>query len=403
MIEILKFFFIYIPIGLVSLLFHYFSKIIPKKNNLILFGAWDGTQFRGNSKLLFFQMLKRKNYECFWVTRNKNLHKKLIFNKIPSLYFFSLAGIVKSLRAKFYIITHTQRDINYFLSGGANVINLMHYGFFLKVMGKKTFFHDKSLLQKIFISTKYPLQHLINCIDYVFYISDSQKKLINRAYDLPDNKLKINHGIKKDLLLSKNYMNYIFDFEKKELVKVNKNKTNILFLPTLRKKNANFYFFNNDFDYKILDAFLFKNNAEIYINLHPFDANIKNQLESYDNIKILSPINDNNNILMRHMNIFVTDYSSVYFDFLLFDKPIVLAPFDHSNYIKFDRNLINEYFNMPSEFAYNWDQLINVLENIIKHNEDKHIDERVKLKNKLFPNLNLSGLDETIKLLENIK
>ena len=64
---------------------------------------------------------------------------------------------------------------------------------------------------------------------------------------------------------------------------------------------------------------------------------------------------------MKYMDIFITDYSSVFSDFLLFDKPIILTPFDYSNYIKFDRNLINEYFDLPCYYAYDWTELIDIL------------------------------------------
>ena len=174
-------------------------------------------------------------------------------------------------------------------------------------------------------------------------------------------------------------------------------------MPTLRKPSVKFDLFKHEFNGDVLNEFLSKNNATLYINFHPFDANQKNYLKDYDNINILSSNNDNNNILMKDMNIFITDYSSVFFDFILFDKPIILTPFDYSDYIKFDRNLINEYFDMPSNYAYNWNELIDILINIIELNEDIHMDRRLKLKDKLYPNIRSSGINQTIKLIDNIK
>ena len=404
MFQIIKLFFIYIPFGLFSLILHYSSKIIPKQKNLILFGAWNGAQFRGNSKLLFFKLLKKQKLKCIWITRNKNLFKKLTSIGIPCVYYFSITGIFYSLRANVYFITHTHRDINYFLSGGAKVINLMHYGYCIKSMGKKTFFFDKNRFEKFITKIKYPLQYYINCIDYVFYISDFQKQTIKNMYNLPDSNLKINYGIKKDFLLSKNYKDYVFEFELKNSIKVNKKRINIFFLPTLRKESVKFNLFNYNFNGSILNKFLSNNNASIYINFHPFDAkNLTRKnlnFDQYDNIKILSSVNDDNNIIMKDMDIFITDYSSVFSDFLLFDKPIILTPFDYSNYIKFDRNLINEYFDLPCYYAYDWTELLDILLKIIANKEDYYLNARKNFKNKLYPNLNSSGLDKTIELLD---
>ena len=58
---------------------------------------------------------------------------------------------------------------------------------------------------------------------------------------------------------------------------------------------------------------------------------------------------------------------------------------------------------MPSDYAYNWNELIDILINIIECNEDKHMDRRLKLKDKLYPNIKSSGINQTIKLIDNIK
>ena len=46
--------------------------------------------------------------------------------------------------------------------------------------------------------------------------------------------------------------------------------------------------------------------------------------------------------LMKVTDILITDYSSIYFDYLLFDKPILFMPFDFEDYIE---NNARFYYN----------------------------------------------------------
>jgi CDP-glycerol glycerophosphotransferase (TagB/SpsB family) len=58
----------------------------------------------------------------------------------------------------------------------------------------------------------------------------------------------------------------------------------------------------------------------------------------------------------------MTDYSSVYFDFLLLNKPIILTPFDKKEYLATSREM---YFDYEKEIegirANDWNEVINIL------------------------------------------
>jgi CDP-glycerol glycerophosphotransferase (TagB/SpsB family) len=61
------------------------------------------------------------------------------------------------------------------------------------------------------------------------------------------------------------------------------------------------------------------------------------------------------------MDILITDFSSVYFDFLLTAKPIVLAPFDYDDYVTNERTLQFDYNEQKAVQAHNWPELISIL------------------------------------------
>lgn len=63
------------------------------------------------------------------------------------------------------------------------------------------------------------------------------------------------------------------------------------------------------------------------------------------------------------VDMLMTDYSSIYFDFIATKKPVVLLPFDYDFYIKYARGHYFNYFeNMEGAKAKNWKEFYRILE-----------------------------------------
>ena len=110
----------------------------------------------------------------------------------------------------------------------------------------------------------------------------------------------------------------------------------ILFLPTWRF-DQNFSIFNGEYDSTRLNKVLSETQSILLINFHPFDRSAKsnNNISTTDSrIFVTSIGGDNIMKLLCSADIFITDYSSLYSDFLLYDRPIIFAKFSHKNYIK---------------------------------------------------------------------
>ena len=77
----------------------------------------------------------------------------------------------------------------------------------------------------------------------------------------------------------------------------------------------------------------------------------------------------------------VTDYSSVYFDFLLLDRPILFAPFDLDEY-RTRRNFYYEYDDVtPGPKARTWTEVMNQLD-LVLEGVDAHKDDRKRVRDK---------------------
>jgi CDP-glycerol glycerophosphotransferase len=110
--------------------------------------------------------------------------------------------------------------------------------------------------------------------------------------------------------------------------------------------------------------FLDEENIVFLYKPHPFDKSLPNFScsERFFFLK-KEEYNEEDDLynLLGNVDILATDYSSVYFDFLLTEKPIILMPFDYNEYIKI-RGLYfdyNEY--MLGIKAYNWVDFIRII------------------------------------------
>ncbi len=148
----------------------------------------------------------------------------------------------------------------------------------------------------------------------------------------------------------------------KEILPNSTDKKVILYMPTFREieyKNASrmevdgdtngYLFYWEDFSVDRLVEFCKGNNLYFVFKLHPSDASkVKSWCASSDNIGILTDEMLTDKCMYEYLNaadILITDYSSVYFDYLLLDRPIVFTDKDVNSYAA-RRGLILE----PLEF-----------------------------------------------------
>ena len=94
------------------------------------------------------------------------------------------------------------------------------------------------------------------------------------------------------------------------------------------------------------NKFLQKHRSIMLIKMHYYESDkiTFHSVNEPSHIFILNSkeINDINRIL-NHIDVLITDYSSVFYDFLVLDRPILFAPFDLEEYQKIDRELYEDY------------------------------------------------------------
>lgn len=130
-----------------------------------------------------------------------------------------------------------------------------------------------------------------------------------------------------------------------------------------------------------IENFLQNNNIVLYIKLHYYHMKNMTQIDC-SNIKLLFDDDIEQDIysIINTFDLLITDYSSIYFDYLLANKPIIFAPFDYEEYIKKDRELYYDYDEVtPGPKCRKWDEVLEWVGKF-KENPDFYAEERKKIR-----------------------
>lgn len=357
-------------------LFFFISFMIPKNERLWLISAWYGEKFLDNPKYIYKELLHGDyDVDVYWVVKDKSCIPFFSENEYPVIWAYSLKGIWLQLRAKNVIFSHSLRSefLPCFIASQTKKIQTWH-----GVPIKKIGYDDKnanldSLIKKIIIII---LPFLREEYDLIIASSKEDKSIYHTAFRTPLKKIIVTGYPRNDAI----YKSLI-----EQNFKITQTKK-IIYMPTLRGGIGDFfpYLSDHEFDFVFLDKMLDKINAEFYIKLHPVQRFKDYDLELMKQTKNIYPVFNNDDIyeVIAYYDILITDYSGIYFDFLITGKPIVMAPIDLKSYTSTDREIYYNYDEIcPSEPCRDWGEVLRKLELIVTN---PMIDERYKSMQRRF-------------------
>ena len=346
---------------IINIPLYYLSFFIPKNKNIWVFGAWFGEKYADNSKALF-EFVNNNDKEIFavWLTQSKIVFKYLKLKGMNVHYTYSLKGYYYSAIAKFVFVSTGMHDINRFVSTNNIKVQLWHGTPLKKIMYDVGSGPTVSELLLFFKQIFMPFD--FNNYKYLLSSTNNINDSLNSAFLDKIENIIIKGYPRNDQLFSCN------------------KESLITFLPTHRGEgNGGIQKIFNSFDSIKIDSFLMKNNYKLKIKPHFYDLDNVNIIES----KVISVIKEDIDLyeLLSKTDILITDYSSVYFDFLLLDRPIIFTPFDMKEYLNKDRELYYNYNDVtPGPKCKDWNEVMNEIEKLM-NGEDNYRKEREKTNN----------------------
>ncbi|RLD78565.1 MAG: hypothetical protein DRJ07_13010 [Bacteroidetes bacterium] len=341
----------------------FYFYLIPIERKRILFISKD---FIGsNNKFLFLYCLGN-NIDTMMLSDNESQITELKNSDLPTVGFNSLAAIYNLAIAK--VIVFDQGNYTYLpeLSHKQKTIQLWH-GVGLKKMSKLD-----NITYDYFVSTS-DWTNETN-FKHIF----SSKHYVNCGYPRNDILLKegdIDTDNKKDKLNLLFSDKEIYHFVKEK----QKTSTILLYMPTHREKSGEL-----PLDFKKLNQQLVDLNAYLIVKLHPFVLQFYKELDAghYSQIKVHDPQGDIYPLL-AYCDVLISDYSSIVYDYLLLDRPIIFFNYDYEEYVSNYGEFLFDYDEYsPGIKVKDQQQLMEAIKVI--HNESKAVVLQRKAIRNLF-------------------
>lgn len=332
------------------------------KSSHILYQSRDGKSMTDSPYAVFLYLLnseKYKHYKHFWVvdSQPKKLEFEKQFNDKSNVKF-----IVKESDEYLQVLTSAKYILNnstfpaYFTKKKNQVyINTWH-GTPIKAMGldvEDNLLGSQNII-KNFLSS-----------DILVSPNNHTTQIFNRAFSLEGlyngNLLEIGYP-RIDLTINSKKENV---FRKLKECDVNIGDRKImLFAPTWRGQDINTPEDSIEDIYHMVMELKNSTNYQVLVKVHPFAYKIALK---YKKLKpFLIPDTFDTNELLSIVDLLVTDYSSIFFDYLVTDNPVIFYSPDYEEYEN-DRGFYIKPEELPGPSVYDLENLIDQVQKIEKN------------------------------------
>lgn len=322
----------------------------PIKENQVLFESFHGTTLSDSPFAMLKELAKNPKYNIYYTSRKELIeeHQKILdSNGLDKVRLVPLGSkkYQDVLATSKYLINNVSFP-PYFIKREQQIYLNTWHGTPLKTLGKKMKhgIQDMSNMQRNFLQTTYllhpnmfTLQHMME--DYNLSNLYTGKVILS---GYPRNSIFLDEDAAKRI-------------RKQYLIE---NKEVFAYMPTWRgamSTNAN----NLSYEEEVMNILkhfdqALNANQIMYVNLHPLVKN-KISISDYDHIRSFPEEIDNYSFL-NAVDILITDYSSVFFDFSITKKPIVLFMYDFKAYME-ERGMYTDVRKLPFEKIYTMEDM----------------------------------------------
>ena len=353
--------------------------------------------FMHNSKYFFLYLSNEQtDLKAIWLCDDQQMLKEFRCRGYRNVYKrYSIRGIWYALRAKYWLYDISPMAISCF-SKGATCINFWHGSGTGKKMGfdaiESSGVKKGSLQEKIYT--------IIKIKDNYSIVSSKAEGICRKsAFHLKDNQIILTGAPRLDVLYKdikdsdmfmENDYNSIKHF--KEL-----GKKIFFYVPTFRDTNIDI---SNWLKSSKLKQFLIDNNAIFVCKLHYADVNsISNTLSEnfykMDNQSDIYPI-------LKYSDCLITDYSSIFFDYYIIDKPIIFHIPDLQEYLVKCRGFYREYETLTAGvYTKTEDELLSAMQDVV-YGIDNYKSERKKLRDEMFVYQDGNNCERVLKFIQSL-
>jgi CDP-glycerol glycerophosphotransferase (TagB/SpsB family) len=368
--------------------------LVPKKKNSLLFIGRDDGQFIDNIKYLFLYVWGQTTsgtttgIDITFLTENRAVFEELKEKNYPVVFSPTFRSALKLLRTSVLVVDNINWIVNFknMYLFRTRKIQLFHavpikrIGSFSPILEEERKYFAMRLYQWV------NGQHQV----YDWFLSPSRfftERVFSKAYP---SRYIFEGGLPRNDALFGGPDRQVFsgkDGEEYERIngKKGSGKKIVLYMPTFRDKGKG-AFYENVLDVRELSVFAEIHGIHFLVKYHQLErAKFRDEvLGGITNITFFYDVKDIYPFLPL-VDVLITDYSSIYFDYLLLDRPVVFFPYDLEIYLEKERGLIFDYDDLtPGPKCFTQEELLGRLKEILVDGRDYFKEKRAEVANIAF-------------------
>jgi len=378
---------------ILHLVLYWIAVRMPVDKNFWIFGAWFGETYSGNSKYLFEYVVKNEcNIKAVWLTRSRKLTVELRRKGFNVYYFYSPIGIWYALRAgvAVFCVGYTSDLPSFCIYRSKKLIQLWH-GIGPKKVGVLNK-HPLPTTRELFPSFKHKNIEVIilNLWKLLFKARFTNVDVLPykmEQYDLYTSILSLSPITKKKMIdvfnvqRDKSDKVVVTGFPRNDALfrkvsnpnRISRIIDNIhgkgekvgFYLPTHRQEGRKTMLKEISNGLRLNKNKLVSKKIHLLVKLHHFHNTERTKVK-IENVTFVTTDDIEGDIypLLSMSDFLITDYSSVYIDYLLVDKPIIFFIYDIREYMCNEREFYFSFKDItPGPKVLSWSSLLSEVHN----------------------------------------
>jgi len=342
--------------GRIHKLFFSFFDNLKKDEQKYLFVVKKRTYLNGNLlAFLLFMLDKDKELIVFKHGKCSEKIKKFLQKNGVKVYENSL-NLKDVATSKYVFVSHSPYDAYITNNKDRYIINLWH-GVPFKKIGLLIPGISPKKREKTISENK--------IIDMLISSSKKDQEIMAEVFGIEKEKVKIT-GLPRYEFLFKSY-EITKELEEK-LLNIKKDKKLILYAPTLREKIKDPLEQITENEWKKIDEFAKENNIIFGVRSHYYEQHSVTELiKRFKNIVLLNHKDYfETNTILKYTDLLISDFSSIWIDYLLLDRPIVGFAKDFEHFMKNERGFLYDFeTTFPGVFTKNVDEMLKEIKRSI--------------------------------------
>ena len=333
-----------------------YDHLFPKIKKKIILVVKKNTEFSGNLRVCADLLLKYKHHKVYVykdgdmpLDIQESLQNQGIKILEPNLW----STFYHILTAGVFILSHVPRDAHLSLKHRRRKVIGLWHGVAFKNIESQMLFVPESKMKLI--------KENARLYDLMTASSEADKNYIVKSFLVREQIVDVT-GLPRYELLKPDYpFDSFIANQRKRLERIKGNKRLLLYAPTFRENTESAFDKVTDEEWMLLASFLEANNAILGLRPHPYDNKLPPRIT--DNIKSICWLSQEDftesNVVLQFTDILIVDFSSIWIDYLLLDRPIVGFAKDFEHYKSAERGFAYNFDDtFPDRFTHDVDELI---------------------------------------------